>query len=148
RRLRAVLPLLEMEEPAARKMDRRLRRVTNRLGQVRELDVLSLLLDELHESGHHDVRALRHVRASIANDRSRAHRRMVEDVPPGELRRIATKLDKVADRGKGQAARPLRLALEVHVARCASALAQALEEAGALYLTDRVHSVRIGVKKL
>jgi len=149
RRLRAVLPILEMDAPAVRKMNRRLRRVTNRLGRVRDLDVLSRLVDELHDSGHHDVRALRQVADSIADDRSRAHRRMIEDVPPDELRRIASKLDKMAE---GQADRPaarqLRLAIEVHVARCASVLARAVEDAGALYLTDRLHNVRIAVKKL
>jgi CHAD domain-containing protein len=147
RRLRAVLPLLDLEGPAARKIRRRLRSVTKRLGTVRELDVLAILMDELHESGTHNARALRHVANSIAEDRTRAHRRMISELPTAALRRIATKLDKMADSDR-LASRPLRLALDVHVARCASALAEAVEDAGAMYLPDRVHTVRIALKKL
>jgi CHAD domain-containing protein len=51
RRLRELVPLLQLEHGSSRKLGRRLRKVTNRLGTVRELDVLLLLIDELHVSG-------------------------------------------------------------------------------------------------
>src|SRR6476661_5046661 len=50
RRLRELLPMLQLQPSRARKLSRRLRKVTMRLGAVRELDVLLLLIDELHLS--------------------------------------------------------------------------------------------------
>src|SRR6478609_8405375 len=40
RRLRELLPVLQLDPEAAHKLIRRLRKVTQRLGSVRELDVL------------------------------------------------------------------------------------------------------------
>src|SRR5882762_5816865 len=51
RRMRELLPMLQLDRSTARKLGRRLRKVTSRLGTVRELDVLLLLIDELHVSG-------------------------------------------------------------------------------------------------
>jgi CHAD domain-containing protein len=48
RRLRELLPVLEIEQAVARKIGRRLRKLTRRLGDVRDLDVITLLVDELN----------------------------------------------------------------------------------------------------
>src|SRR3954471_12177403 len=50
RRLRELIPVLQLDHATAHKLNRRLRRVTARLGVVRELDVLMLLIDELHSA--------------------------------------------------------------------------------------------------
>ena len=50
RRLREILPILQLERGVTRKLVRRLRKVTDRLGTVRELDVLSMHLQELQQS--------------------------------------------------------------------------------------------------
>src|SRR5205823_7631267 len=57
RRLRELVPVLQLDRPLTRKLVRRLRRVTDRLGSVRELDVLLLLLDQLHDAGRPDEKA-------------------------------------------------------------------------------------------
>src|SRR5262245_18680174 len=44
RRIRELLPLLGLKSLAASKLERRLRKLTRRLGAVRELDVLLLLI--------------------------------------------------------------------------------------------------------
>src|SRR6188508_3387603 len=59
RRLRELLPILQLDRSVAEKLGHRLRRTTRRLGAVRELDVLLLLTEELRESGRHSERALR-----------------------------------------------------------------------------------------
>ena len=51
RRMRELVPMLQLEGAIGRKIAGRLRKVTGRLGTVRELDVLLLLIDELHVSG-------------------------------------------------------------------------------------------------
>src|SRR5262245_40206134 len=47
RRLRELLPILGLEREESRKLSRRLKKVTRRLGTVRELDVHALLVREL-----------------------------------------------------------------------------------------------------
>src|SRR5437773_8558593 len=68
RRLRELLPILQLDPDLARKLVRRLRRVTERLGTVRELDVLLLLLDELHDSGRSAENARRHITELVTEE--------------------------------------------------------------------------------
>ncbi len=58
RRLREILPVLQVDPEVASRLGRRLRKVTQRLGAVRELDVLSLLIEELSASGRYDQQAM------------------------------------------------------------------------------------------
>lgn len=155
RRLRELIPVLEVDQDVARKLGRRLRKITNRLGIVRELDVLLLLIDELHVSRRPHREALGRVAVAVAKSRDDARARLVERAPVGEMRRIARKLGRVADRletGEREAdavgARAWRWAVEARVARRASALSKAMQEAGAVYLAERLHAVRIALKKL
>src|ERR1051325_6228294 len=55
RRIRELVPILQLESTTTRKLSRRLRKMTKHLGGVRELDVLLLLIDELHEIGRAHV---------------------------------------------------------------------------------------------
>lgn len=155
RRLRELLPILQLEGAAARKLTRRLRKLTVRLGAVRELDVLVLLIDELHVSRRRSSAALGHVGVAVSKSRDEAREKLFAHVPIAEMSRLARKLDRIsADLKRAEssssksAARSWRWALEARVARRASRLAAAMAEAGALYLPERLHAVRIAVKKL
>src|SRR6185369_7005168 len=57
RRLREILPVLQVAPDVTSRLGKRLRRVTQRLGVVRELDVLCLLIEELAASGRYDQQA-------------------------------------------------------------------------------------------
>jgi CHAD domain-containing protein len=150
RRLREILPVLELDPEIARRLGRRLRKVTERLGAVRELDVLAALLEELHESGRHDSATLARLAAVIADARGRARDRLFAKLPTGELRRIATKLGKVAGdlHDHKKSSRGWRWAVEARLTLRATVLRQAMLEAGAIYLPERLHAVRIALKKL
>jgi CHAD domain-containing protein len=149
RRLREVLPILELDPDVARKLGVRLRKVTARLGLVRELDVLATLVDELQNSGHCDRHALELVAGSISDDRARARARLLDKMPVTELRRIAARLDKIGkELDDRRPSRGWRWALGARVANRAVALKEAIDQAGALYLPDRLHAVRIALKKL
>jgi CHAD domain-containing protein len=155
RRLRELIPILQLDRALTRKLVRRLRKVTDRLGAVRELDVLLLLLDELQDSGRSDEKARRQVIAAIADDRGRARDALLEKLPISELRRLAARLEDVAsslEPGKGapntREEAASRWALEARVAHRAERLSRALREAGAVYLPERLHVVRIALKKL
>jgi CHAD domain-containing protein len=150
RRLREILPVLELDPDVARRLGRRLRKVTGRLGVVRELDVLTLLIEELHDSGKYDSATLARIATAVAETRARARDRLFAKLPTGELRRIAAKLGKVASdlRDHKTPSRGWRWAVEARLTHRATALKHALIEAGALYLPERLHAVRIAVKKL
>lgn len=149
RRLREVLPILQIDPDVSRKLGIRLRKVTARLGQVRELDVLAMLVEELQKSGHHDRRALELVASAIADERAHARERLMAKLPKTELHRLAGKLTKLTGQlHKSGDARAERWALEARIVRRASVLEHAIEDAGALYLPDRLHTVRIALKKL
>jgi CHAD domain-containing protein len=149
RRLRELLPVLQVDSAVARRLGRKLRKVTQRLGAVRELDVMYLLIDELQRSGRHDPQALRRVASAIAEERAQARDKLLTKLPTEDLHRIAGKLNKVvSDLKSGKASRGWRWAVEARVTHRASVLKDALVDAGALYLPERLHAVRIAVKKL
>jgi CHAD domain-containing protein len=158
RRLRELLPVLQLDHDDTSKLSRRLRKVTQRLGSVRELDVLMQLVDELHGSVRHNPEALNRVAAIVDRNRKAARRRLFTKFPIAELHRLGDKLGDVArelesarssDRPARQAeARSWRWAADARVARRAARLSQAIDAAGALYLPGPLHAVRIAVKKL
>jgi len=155
RRLRELIPVLQLESGTARKVGRRLRKVTTRLGTVRELDVLRLLIDELHVSRPSSSAALGRVGMTVSKARDEARKRLLAHPPTGEIRRLARKLDRIAGdvehaetASSKTAARSWRWAIDARAASRASRLATAMAAAGALYLPERLHAVRIAVKKL
>ena len=96
RRLRELLPVLQLDPDVLRKLSRRLRKVTGRLGTVRELDVLVGVLDELGKAGRHPQQALAQVAATIDEERRRKRERLLAKGQLRELRRVGDKLEKVA----------------------------------------------------
>jgi CHAD domain-containing protein len=151
RRLRELLPVLEMDPTVVRKLGRRLRKLTRRLGSVRDLDVLILLVDELLESGRLPERALRRVDAAVRQARDEARGGLSLKAAAADLERVGRKLAaiaaglKPADRERSPA---WRWAIDARVSRRASTLKTAIEEAGAVYLPERIHRVRLALKKL
>ena len=154
RRLREVLPVLQLDPEVAHKLNRRLRKITDRLGRVREYDVLLSVLDELKKVGRYPKAALPRVAAHIGENHAHPRERLLEKVQMGELRRVAAKLEKIArtlesaSEGRVTARHSWRWAIDARVARRASTLAAAIADAGAVYLAERLHIVRIAVKKL
>jgi CHAD domain-containing protein len=155
RRLRELLPTLQMKHPdAARKIGRRLRKVTRQLGAVRELDVMLVQLDELNDGRRDRASAVGRVGLAVARDRDEARKRLLARTPIVEMRRIARKLEGVAEQmdqaqapGRTQD-RSWRWAIEARVARRAGHLVDAIRAAGAVYLPERLHAARIALKKL
>src|SRR4029077_18227664 len=81
----------------ARKLSRRLRKVTAQLGTVRELDALLLLIDDLQASLPMHRDALRRVGAAVVKSRDRARKALADRLPPDELWRLARKLGRVLE---------------------------------------------------
>ncbi|HVH27903.1 MAG TPA: CHAD domain-containing protein [Vicinamibacterales bacterium] len=165
RRLREVLPVLPLDADLVDRLGRRLRKITKRLGRVRELDVLIGIVSEVRGSGRHSDIVLERVGAAIEADRRRTRKRHIAKSQMRELRRVGAKLEKVvrtlerrrapgrraAGAGKSETSnhrRSHRWAIEARVGRRASTLERSMAHAGTVYLPDRLHAVRIAVKKL
>jgi CHAD domain-containing protein len=153
RRLREVLPVLRLDGDVVSKLNRRLRKVTRRLGTIRELDVLILLIDELAESRRHPERALTLIKDDLLLARTRAGADLTAKDTAADLRRLARKLGKALTHleqsentaAEGQA---VRSAIDLRVGDRADALKSAIANAGGVYLPERLHAVRISLKKL
>lgn len=153
RRLRELLPVLELDADTIRKVNRRMKKLTRRLGGVREIDVLTQLLDELQSARLAPVRTLRRVGDEVREARDEAmgrfaHKSIAEAFHRAnrKLEHIAAKLEKIEDRGSRD--RSWRWAIDARVSRRAEALKTAIAEAGAMYMPERLHRVRLALKKL
>jgi CHAD domain-containing protein len=155
RRLRELVPVVQLDHGASKKLARRLRKLTARLGTVRELDVLMLGIDEMHGDVPAHSGALARIGVAVSKDRDRARGRLSKLVPADDVRRLTRKLDKcVADlkllesSSSRSAARSWKWAIEARLERRAGDLAAAVHDAGAFYIPERLHRVRIALKKL
>jgi CHAD domain-containing protein len=159
RRLRELLPLLELPRDATRGLARRLRKVTKQLGIVRELDVQTELIKELRESKQASEAALQQLGTMIAQARVTASERLSEKLPVAKLERLARKLGRFAKdvesddpKSRRKTARnptPRSLwVLDARVARRASVVRTKVEASGAVYAPEQLHAVRLAVKKL
>jgi CHAD domain-containing protein len=154
RRLRELLPVLQLEGKVAGELGRRLRKVIQRLGRIRELDVTLMLVEELKTVGDYDADALERVGSAIRQEREQAREELLAKWPAREIRRVGSKLADLADvlessdhdRSQG-VTRGLRWAVDARIHRRGAELKAAIEDAGAVYLPERLHAVRIALKK-
>ena len=147
RRLRAALPILGSGAKAG-KLTRAVRGLTRALGPLRELDVELLILDELEKSAEVPQAAIDCLRASIVEEREHLQADVRERIDEFDLDKLRKRAFAVA-RKQVRDKRP-RDATDAagRVARRARRLAAAIDDAAGVYLPDRLHAVRIGVKKL
>ena len=151
RRLRELLPTLQFEGKSA-KLSHQVRKLTRRLGSIRETDVMLLLIAELHESGRFSESALRIVRDAAQSSRNEARAEISGKSAAASLGRLVRKLDRASRKLEGaedaQARRAWKWALDARVNRRALALSHAIDKAGSVYLAERLHATRIALKKL
>lgn len=152
RRVREVLPLAGRAH--AHWMKKTVRRLTRALGPVRELDVARLTLDETAREAGETGGGVAALRQALAEERAARHARLTRAVARADLDRLQRRMiagagRRVAASGSAAADRDARVAEAVgRAARRADAVDAAMARAGAMYLPDRLHEVRIAVKKL
>jgi CHAD domain-containing protein len=153
RRLREALPMLASGSKA-RKLKRSARRLTRALGPVRELDVVLQMLDELRAAGEVAPGAIATLRQMITEERRALHSEAVELIDRCDLSRMRKRAVAAVRRGpevaRGRVARDAgqTAAIWQRAARRAERLRAAIDSAAGIYLPDRLHIVRIAVKKL
>ena len=147
RRLREALAVLA-DIPDARKARKDVRKITRALGPVRELDVALLTFDEEAAHAGFDRDAAAEVRRFIERERRRRVAVMRAARLPA-LDALTARADAIADAGSA----PTHRGSEVRIVRKrlrrrTTALLAAIADCTALYAPERMHAVRIAVKKL
>jgi CHAD domain-containing protein len=138
RRLREALPLVG-SGGRGRKLRRKVRRLTRALGPVRELDVASETLDALaDEAPRAAVACLKQV---LRRERRRLQAAMAREVARVDLETLRRRALAAARRIRG-------VDPAAGTARRALRLRSAIDGAGSIYLPDRLHDVRVALKKL
>ena len=151
RRLREALPVLgaTADDDALDRAEKRVRRITRALGPVRELDVTLSLLAELEGKGAAPKRAIARVRKAVIEERQKRRRAMLAEIRPSRLEKLRKRLVRVAapETRKAQTRTAIHEAA-IKAAERAKRLRAAIDDAGSIYLADRLHRVRIEAKKL
>ena len=151
RRLREALPVLTqgLQHTKAGKANRKIRRLTQALGTVRELDVTLHLIDELAERPAIPRAALAEVRALVIEEREQRRAVMLERLGDVNGEKLARRLQAVKQSlMKPTPGHAWRAALAGRVARRGRRLERAIEAAGQIYEPEALHEVRIAAKKL
>ena len=150
RRIREALPLVARGR-SGKSLKKSVRKLTRVLGPVRELDVALLNLDQLRTSGEVSEAAVARLRQLITEERQRVGTEMVRRISHYNLPKFQKKAVEAAAHGPATTGPrdPRRIAEALRrTARRAEGLRAAIDNAAGIYLPDRLHQVRIAVKKL
>jgi len=150
RRIREALPLVARGR-TGKSLKKSVRKLTRALGPVRELDVALMNLDQLRNSGDVSEAAIARLRQLITEERQRLGAEMVRLISHFNLEKFQKRaVEAVAHGPEPSGSRdPRRVAAALgRAARRAEGLRAAIENAAGIYLLDRLHQVRITVKKL
>jgi CHAD domain-containing protein len=150
RRIREALPLVARGR-TGKSLKKSVRRLTRALGPVRELDVALMNLDQLRNAGDVSEAAIARLREMITEERQRLGAEMVRLISHYNLPKFQKKaVDAAACGPEPSGTRdPRRIAAAFsRAARRAEGLRAAMENAAGIYLPDRLHQVRIAVKKM
>ena len=151
RRLREILPLCACEIPRdlANRSRRRVRRVGRLLGRVREIDVSIEVVRELIKTEFVGRFSGQRLEQCLLDEREECRERMLDRLSSVNTRKLERDLADIAKvLGMRQETDIWARMLAVRIERRSEDLCQAVVEAGALYISDRVHCVRIAAKKL
>ncbi len=153
RRLREVMPVVAADPAAShgrktRRARALIRRLTTALGGVRELDVALAMLDEAAAGRPDLAEGAAAVRALIVPERERHRDLMRASLMKVTPEKLSRHLGTLVESASGTTAELPLTRLRTRLERRAGRLETAVAAAGALYAFDRLHLVRIAVKKL
>jgi CHAD domain-containing protein len=153
RRLRELLPILPLEADTSRKLNNRLRKLVRRLGTLRDTTVSLTLVDKMLDAERPVRHALVKVREGLRAGHKKSRIKDTADRIQADGRRVIKKLERVVvklaeDAADAKRVREVTWAVNARVVRRAVVLRQAIEEAGSVYLPERLHKTRIATRHL
>ena len=148
RRLREAVPVLAADTKVRKKAERKIQRVTQALGTVREMDVTVQILDEFARGPGIPRDALEDVRTHVVAERDRRRAAMLYRLRRVNTAKMSRRLEEVAIMIPGATLGEWRGALIARVRQRAHRLSVAIHRAGQVYAAEQLHLVRIATKKL
>ena len=156
RRLREALRLLDSSRATTDHLCRRLRKVTKELGDVRELDVLAELLEEMKTRGGSSPEAVERVAVAVNRERDRSRAQLGDKLGELQLHDLGDELEEFCSKlesadgnaPRDTAARARHGTMKARLAHRAGGALVALAHAGTVYVPRHLHAVRIALKKL
>ena len=148
RRLREAVPVLAADTKARRKAERKIRKLTQALGTVREMDVTVQILDEFAQGPGIPRNALEDVRAHVVEERDQRREVMLERLRGMDTAKLSRRLEEASIMTSVSHPAEWRQALSSRVAHRAKRLRQAIQAAGQIYAAEPLHNIRIETKKL
>jgi CHAD domain-containing protein len=173
RRLREALPVIgaALGRKRVRKLRKRLRKLTRLFGAVRERDVALAMIDRHQTDGSVETAAADRVRAVVHEGRNAARHRLLAGL---DAHKVARWLDDVTTfeqelkasvetagssqarlpapgrqgKGQGDGLPAWRIALARRLLTRTERLRRAITDAGMLFVPERLHVVRIALKRL
>lgn len=145
-----MFALLEGSGKSSRELERQVRRLTRALGPARELDVALENLRELEADPAVPRSALMRVRQALSAERRASQagiRDAIDNTNLDKLRKRALRVAVASPTSSGGGSERLEDANRQAALR-AKQLRAAMAHAAGIYLPDRLHDVRIAVKKL
>jgi CHAD domain-containing protein len=124
-----------------------------RLGRLRDADVSLALIDRMLDAERPVRHALVKVREELRERQKKARVKEAAERIQADGRRLVKKLDRLLAELKDDTADPKRTrevawAVNARVVRRALVLRQTVEEAGSVYLPERLHKTRIATRRL
>lgn len=152
-RMRELLPILQLPPATVRKLDARLRKTSRRLEQLRRLDSLLALVDDLAATDRPARQADTRIKNELCRRKARLGPGPLVKKSAADLRKTLEKIESLGapevERADSAAtARAMRWAVKARAARRAATLKDALEGAGAVYLPGRLRVLRTAVRRL
>jgi CHAD domain-containing protein len=148
RRVREALPICGEDSSRVKKARRRTRDLTRALGAVRELDVALELLAGRPATSPARRAALELLRAEVGQEREHRRQVMLDELGAIKPDKLVRRITAAVEELPAEAEPRWRRSLSARLARRVARLRTSLDHAGALYLPDRLHAVRIALKKL
>lgn len=151
RRLRELLPIVGrvLHDGPRRRLRRRLRALTRALGPVREADVTLASIATMTAETAAPVPTAERVSSALAAERAARLAELTDRFDRGRVDRLLGRLRRLeATLASGAEPRTWRRRLAGRVRRRADALSRAVADAGALFVSERLHQVRIAAKQL
>jgi CHAD domain-containing protein len=153
RRLRAALPVLGAGLPRkrVRKLNRRMRKLTRLFGAVRERDVALKMLDDRQTGGNVDTPGAERIRTLVSDGRNAARNQLLDTLDAQRVTRWMADVnafEEELDQPEIQADSSWRIVLARRLLRNTERLRHAIDDAGMIFVSERLHCVRVALKKL
>ena len=145
---RRLAEALALTGQAGKRLDRDVRDLRRALGATRELDVSRMVFDYAALEHRWSTDAVRRVRRYLDEKRAKRLDKVAGTLANVSVSRLRRRIRDIGDYAADYPAAKLAPRLRARVTKRERDLKDAIKRAGAIYDIDKLHDVRIAVKKL